>query len=103
MPVQPSENENEYFARLEMQKRLEAQAKRAREMADDEKKRLKELHYLHCPKCGTTLAQERIEDVEVDVCPSCHGVWLDDGELNKLTAEKHHGVFSTLKGIFGKA
>jgi len=22
--------------------------------------------------------------VEIDVCPSCHGVWLDPGELEKI-------------------
>jgi Zn-finger nucleic acid-binding protein len=24
-------------------------------------------------------------DVIIDVCPSCHGVWLDPGELEKLS------------------
>ncbi len=38
MPVQPSENEEEYFVRLEMQKRLEEQAKLAAGIADEEKK-----------------------------------------------------------------
>lgn len=99
MPVKPSEHEDEYFAKLEIKKRLELQAKRAQELAEAEKTRLKELHYMHCPKCGTTLSEEHIEAVAVDVCPSCHGVWLDDGELPKLT-EGGKGVFGKIRGLF---
>ena len=58
MPVQPSEKEDEYFVRLELKKRLELQAQQAAAMAESEKKRLRELHYLHCPKCGQKLAPE---------------------------------------------
>lgn len=40
---------------------------------------------LQCPRCGgaTLVATER-QDIEIDVCPSCRGVWLDRGELDKL-------------------
>jgi Zn-finger nucleic acid-binding protein len=30
-----------------------------------------------CPKCTTPLYVALCEDVEVDSCPSCHGVWVD--------------------------
>jgi len=100
MPVNPSEQEDEYFARLEISKRLEAQARQAAAMADEEKKRLKELHYLHCPKCGNHLESTVMDDVTVDICPACHGVWLDDGELAKLTAAKS-GVLQSLRRLLG--
>lgn len=99
MPVQPSEKEDEYFARQEIKRRLEEQARQAKAMAEEEKKRLKELHYLHCPKCGTKLDEEMLEGVAVDLCPACRGVWLDDGELAKL-AESSKGVLGKIRGLF---
>ena len=100
MPVQPSEKEDEYFARQEMKKRLELQAKQSAAMAEEEKKRLRELHYLRCPKCGNELDETVMDEVTVDICPTCHGVWLDDGELAKLTGSKS-GVLQSLRGLFG--
>jgi hypothetical protein len=99
MPGKPSENEEEYFAQLEIKRRLEAEAKRAAAMADGEKKRLKELHFMHCPKCGTRLAEETLEAVTVDVCPACHGLWLDDGELTKVIESKK-GVLTAIRSLF---
>jgi RNA polymerase-binding transcription factor DksA len=99
MPGQPSENEEEYFARLEIKRRLEAEAKRALAQAEEEKKRLKDLHFMHCPKCGNALSPESLEKVTVDVCPVCHGIWLDDGELTKVIESKR-GVLGAIRGLF---
>ncbi len=99
MIEKPSEPENEYFARVEAQKRLDAQVKRAAGIADEEKNRLKELHYMHCPKCGTELHEETFESITVDICPSCRGIFLDDGELVKLT-ERPKGVLGKVRGLF---
>ena len=99
MPFQPSEQEEEYFAKLEMKRRLEEQAKRAQALAEEEKKRLKELHFMHCPKCGSSLNEESLEGVTVDVCPVCHGIWLDDGELVKVIESKK-GVLTAIRGLF---
>ena len=39
----------------------------------------------HCPVCIETQLLKRVRDgVEIDVCSSCRGVWLDRGELDKL-------------------
>ena len=42
---------------------------------------------MKCPVCpeSTLLMSER-QGVEIDYCPSCRGVWLDRGELDKLIA-----------------
>lgn len=37
-----------------------------------------------CPKCDTGLFVVHFKDIEVDVCPTCRGVWLDAGELEAL-------------------
>ncbi len=39
---------------------------------------------LVCPRCGGLMDYEHAEDVEVDVCLDCRGVWLDAGELAEL-------------------
>jgi uncharacterized protein len=42
---------------------------------------------MRCPRCETALLDERERDgVVIDACPSCRGVWLDRGELEKLIA-----------------
>ena len=40
---------------------------------------------MKCPHCtGTTLVMSERQGVEIDYCPSCRGIWLDRGELDKL-------------------
>ena len=37
-----------------------------------------------CPVCRTGLALADRGGVEIDYCPTCRGVWLDRGELDKI-------------------
>ncbi len=39
---------------------------------------------LLCPACGVALAMSERQNIEIDYCPSCRGVWLDRGELDKI-------------------
>jgi Zn-finger nucleic acid-binding protein len=39
---------------------------------------------LLCPNCNTSMSAVQRQGVEFDMCPSCRGVWLDRGELEKL-------------------
>nr|CBA26928.1 hypothetical protein Csp_G39090 [Curvibacter putative symbiont of Hydra magnipapillata] len=40
---------------------------------------------MKCPHCtDSTLVMTERQGVEIDYCPSCRGVWLDRGELDKL-------------------
>lgn len=38
-----------------------------------------------CPKCQITMREREQGDVIIDICPQCRGVWLDAGELEKLS------------------
>ena len=38
----------------------------------------------HCPTCATLLEESQYRTLFVDVCPTCHGMWLDRGELGGL-------------------
>lgn len=39
---------------------------------------------MKCPNDNTTLLISERQNVEIDYCPECRGVWLDRGELDKL-------------------
>jgi RNA polymerase-binding transcription factor DksA len=86
MSIQPSDVENRYFHEQELKRHLEARRREQEAMVAQEKARLKELHYMHCPKCGQKLLVERYHQTEVDVCPSCKGLWLDAKELDAILA-----------------
>lgn len=41
---------------------------------------------MNCPACEDVRMKEMERDgVIIDICPSCKGVWLDRGELEKIT------------------
>ena len=39
---------------------------------------------MQCPNDGATLLMSERHGVEIDYCPTCRGVWLDRGELDKI-------------------
>jgi Zn-finger nucleic acid-binding protein len=39
---------------------------------------------MKCPHCNVDLLMTNRENVEIDYCPQCRGVWLDRGELDKI-------------------
>ena len=85
MPITPSEKEEAYFAKQEFERRKKAEAENAAKLQEEEKQRLKELHFMCCPKCGMNLAEINYNGVLVDKCTNCGGVWLDAGELEQVS------------------
>lgn len=39
---------------------------------------------MSCPVDGAALVMSERSGVEIDYCPTCRGVWLDRGELDKI-------------------
>ncbi|MEV7974234.1 zf-TFIIB domain-containing protein [Cellulomonas sp. NPDC089187] len=39
---------------------------------------------MRCPTDGAALVMSERQGVEIDYCPSCRGIWLDRGELDKI-------------------
>ena len=82
--------EEEYFhrknqeaiAKLREKMRLAAQAKEAGTSS------------MKCPRCDGTLKEIFIEEVPIDTCDKCAGVWLDSGELEQLNKKDNGGWFS---------
>ena len=43
-----------------------------------------------CPSChAATMCDKLLDEIAIDICPECKGVWLDAGELDKIV-ERHH-------------
>ena len=94
----PSESEEEYIARIEYQRRKKVEQEKQQQMAEQEKRQRKELHFMHCPKCGMKLIEIDYKSLKVDRCSACDGVWLDAGEL-EAAVELERGL---LGRIFGR-
>jgi Zn-finger nucleic acid-binding protein len=47
---------------------------------------------LTCVKCTSVLDKSRVGDVEVDLCPSCGGLWLDHGEIERIGRGKQEDL-----------
>jgi Zn-finger nucleic acid-binding protein len=52
---------------------------------------IKSTSKLICPRCGGLMDIEHADDIDVDVCLTCNGVWLDKGELQELKAKSEGG------------
>ena len=48
-----------------------------------------------CPNCHEELRMSERQDVEIDYCPQCRGVWLDRGELDKIITRSMSPVKKT--------
>ena len=49
---------------------------------------------MECVKCDGQLERVTVEEIEVDQCVTCSGIWFDIGELEKILDT---GSISTLK------
>ncbi|MDF2440006.1 MAG: uncharacterized protein JWN98_990 [Abditibacteriota bacterium] len=39
---------------------------------------------MQCPICHTELHMSERHGIEIDYCPTCRGIWLDRGEMDKI-------------------
>lgn len=101
MLKKPSEQEEEYFARIEFEKKKKIEEEKHKQLAEQEKKKLRELHYMRCPKCGMELIETDYKTIKVDRCSECDGVWLDAGELEAVSKLEKSGL-DKLFGVFKK-
>jgi hypothetical protein len=102
MLEKPSEQEEEYFARLEFERRKNVLAAQESQAAAEERQRVLAVASNHCPKCGAPLVAVHYRGVELDKCSHCQGIWLDYGELEQVIAEEQgQGFLGSLKRIFG--
>ena len=82
--------EEEYFHR----KNQEAIEKLREKMKVAEDAKAAGLSSMACPRCDGSLKESKFEEVLIDTCDKCGGVWLDSGELDQLTKKETGGWFS---------
>lgn len=92
-------NEDEFFARQEFDRIRKLKEQKLADMAEDEKKKLKDLHFMRCPKCGNEMLVIDYESIELDKCSACGGIYFDNGELEQLLGKKS-GFTEKLFSIF---
>jgi len=47
--------------------------------------------YMRCPRCNGRLrgyTYSYVKPVKLDSCEKCYGIWVDDGELDKIIGQK---------------
>lgn len=42
-----------------------------------------------CPVCNESMIVLELDGIEIDYCPSCHGIWLDGGELELMIVDEN--------------
>jgi Zn-finger nucleic acid-binding protein len=45
---------------------------------------------MKCPHCHSSLIKAKRQNVTIDYCPDCRGIWLDSGELDKIISLSLH-------------
>ncbi|MFH2045863.1 MAG: zf-TFIIB domain-containing protein [Pseudomonadota bacterium] len=100
MVQKPNEKEEEYFTRMEFERKKKIEDEKHKKLAEKEKKDLKELHFMRCPKCGMELLEISYKSIKIDKCSECEGIWLDAGELETVSNLEKTGLdklFSVFK------
>ncbi len=86
--------EEEYFHR----KNQEAIEKLREKMKVSEEAKAAGTSSMQCPRCDGSLKEMKVEEVTIDTCNKCGGVWLDSGELDQLTKKDSGGWFRRFWG-----
>ncbi len=93
----------EHLLRSARQAREKREKERAAHEKAEERRRLKELHFMRCPKCGHEMKEEKLQGISIDRCTFCEGIYFDAGELEqvlgKKTNEERRGLFRSLVGL----
>ncbi len=92
----PTKSEDEYFAKEDAEKAKRLKEKLRGEFLEEQRKNIHEICHMKCPKCGGGLDEVVFRGIRIDKCNSCRGVWLDNGELEKLAGP---GEKSSLREI----
>jgi len=56
-----------------------------------------------CPVDSTELRRLDRSGVQVDACPTCRGIWLDRGELDKILQQESAGMEDFEREIRGSS
>jgi uncharacterized protein (DUF983 family) len=94
-------HEEASFKKLEQEQLAKIRAELDAKRRAAEGASAKAAHWMCCPKCGGKMAEKKFENVLVDQCGSCGGVYFDAGELDLLL--KHEKAGATVLGRLFRA
>lgn len=94
-PGKPSQNEDEYFAKRDAEWIRERRAELDRQQAAAAKAGAG----LTCPRCGNKLTEREFQNVKLDACDRCKGVWFDAGELEMIMLLKRADQLRVVSGL----
>jgi ssDNA-binding Zn-finger/Zn-ribbon topoisomerase 1 len=77
---------------MEFERLKKIEEEKHKKLAQEQKKQLRDLHYMRCPKCGMELVEIDYKGITIDRCSECDGVWLDAGELNSVSKLEKSGL-----------
>jgi hypothetical protein len=76
--------EEDYFRRRDK----EALDRLRNAIAEEARARGEDIPSMSCPRCDGKLHEKTYEDVTIDQCDRCEGIWLDAGELQSIVGEE---------------
>ena len=71
MPVKPSEQEEEHFARLEFERHKQALVEQQPSADVEATQQQVAVTQFRCPKCGASLIEMHYKGIEIDRCSRC--------------------------------
>ncbi len=87
-------SEEERFIHM---KEAEKRAELLKQREAAAKEQAKKAHWMKCPKCGNDMAEKELDNVMIDQCTSCKGIYFDAGELELIMQRK--GSKSFMDGL----
>ena len=99
-PGQQASSEDAYFALEDAEKKRRIALETKKVLAAAEQKALRELHHMHCPKCGMTMQEVKMGKLDVDACFSCGGIFLDKGEIDVIAQPQQKGIMAAILNWF---
>lgn len=96
----PHEAEEDYFAKIEAEKKRKLAEKKRAEMQTKEVEALKEAHHMRCPGCGLELDTLVFKGLSINRCFHCGGVFLGKEAFESLCGEEHN-LLSQIWSVFG--
>jgi len=95
----PPRPETSYFERQDFIKRQKIAEAKRKELAKEEKDRLKNLHWRKCGNCGMDLEEISFKGETIHKCFNCGSVLLLPGTLENLCGEEKQ-IMETLLDLF---
>ena len=97
----PTDVEDKFFLEEDEEKIQKLRAELDKNRNEEAREKRKETHWMKCPKCGADLDEINYQNVMIDRCNECQGIWLDHGELDILVKGHAQITKGFLNKLFG--